>query len=102
MIYLLLIVPHLLLMAGLLAFAYQSSRWLGGDGHDEGEGGNGGGPPTPPRAPEPAPSGNGLPMRDAAAPRRRLRVGERLADLHPRRPRRAHDRQDPQRAPTRT
>lgn len=89
MIYLLLILPHVVLIAGLLAFAYCSKGTAVAEG-DDGRSYGYGTDDAPPRAPGPVPSGGGLPLTDASPPPRRLRVGERLADLHPRHRRRAH------------
>ncbi len=89
MIYLLLIVPHIALIAGLLAFAYYSHRAVVNEDDDGGSYGYRIEQP-PPRPPQPLPSGGGLPLSDSTAPRRRLRAGERLLDLHPGRLRRGH------------
>jgi len=98
MIYLLLIVPHLLALGGLLMFAIRTGATAPGE---DGYGDHGGGGDWPPRRPGPPPGPNGLPLDGAVAPRRRLRVGERLAELHPRRGRRDHDvPRTPRRAPT--
>jgi hypothetical protein len=99
MIYLLLIVPHIAMIAGLLAFAYYSHRATLNEDDDGGTYGTGA--EEPPRAPQPLPSGGDLPLSDSTAPRRRLRVGERLFDLHPRRLRREHAPAHPQRKPVR-
>jgi hypothetical protein len=97
MFYLLLALPHVVGMAALLAIAYRTSS---GGSADEGDGGidDGGGRGDPPPEPTPRPSGGGLPLEHADPPRRRLRVGERLAELYPRRLRRDHA-PAPQRAP---
>jgi hypothetical protein len=94
--YLLLIVPHLLALTGLFAWAARVQP--GGvsdmevDGSDGGGGGGGGGGPEPPLDPAPVKPSDGLPViGDAVAPARRLRVGERLADRHHPIPRRDHE-----------
>jgi hypothetical protein len=99
MFYLLLALPHIAGLAALLAIAYRTDA---GGSPEEGDGGHDGGDGRrdPPRGPVPPPSGGGVPLPDAGAPRRRLLVGERLAELYPRRLRRdQHPR--PQRQPTR-
>jgi hypothetical protein len=100
MFYLLLIVPHVLALGGLFAIAFRTSA--GGSGDDE-KGGPGGPPtdPPPPRAPQPVPSGGGLPLEHADHPRHRLPPGERLAEQYPRPVRREHEPPEPRRAPTR-
>ena len=93
MFYLLLIIPHVLGIAGLLAFAYWTGAAETGDDdqgpgdwyHDDG----------PPRAPEPRAPLGGLPLPHAVAPPRRLPVGGRLAELHPRPPRREREPERP-------
>ncbi|MGO9754914.1 MAG: hypothetical protein ACLP22_26240 [Solirubrobacteraceae bacterium] len=89
MIYVLLILPHIAMIAGLLAFAYYSHHAVV---HDDDDGSTYGsrGEESPPRAPQPVPSCGGLPLSESAPPRRRLRVGERLSELYPRRLRREH------------
>ncbi len=89
MIYLLLILPHIAMIAGLLAFAYYSHRTVVGEGDDGGSYGYRTDAPAP-RSPKPVPSGGGLPLADSASPRRRLRGGERLSEIYPRRLRRQH------------
>lgn len=92
MFYLLLIVPHLLALAGLFAWAARVEPGGVSDEEIEGSDGRGGGGPEPPLEPEPVKPSGGLPLiGDAVAPPRRLRVGERLADLHPPPPRRDHE-----------
>ena len=100
MFYLLLIIPHLTAISGLLFFAYRSGA---GDTGEERPGGSGGSPvQVPPRGPRPGPSGTGPPLPDATAPRRRMRVGGRLSELHPGRLRREHAPSAPERTPSRT
>jgi hypothetical protein len=97
--YLLLIVPHLLALGGLFAFAAMVNP---GRGTEEGaDGSDGGGGLEPPLDPAPVPPSGGLPLDRAELPARRLRVGENLADLHPPRPRRDHEA-DPPRIPVRS
>jgi hypothetical protein len=97
MFYILLIIPHLLIMTGLLALAYYAKTpgseepyWRPDVGYDD----------PPPAGPQPGSGPGGLPLPDANAPRRRLRVGERLADLYPRRLRRGHVPRQPDRVPS--
>jgi hypothetical protein len=91
MFYLLLILPHVLAIGGLLAFALCSSSGACTDRADEGtDGGGGGGQRRPPTAPQPAPPRGGLPLGDAQPPWRRLRVGEQLSELY--QPSRRRDR----------
>jgi hypothetical protein len=95
MFYALLILPHLLALVGLAVFAYRTGA---AEPCDDDYGGWGGsGRDQPPRGPEPPPPFRGLPLGGATAPRRRLRVGERLSELYPRRSRRAHGREQPAR-----
>ena len=97
--YLLLIVPHILALGGLFAFAWQTLDGQAGadDDADFGSGGGGGSPV--PAGPRPdAPSG-GLPLPGAEAPRRRLRVGEQLVELYPPVPRRGGEPREPAREP---
>jgi hypothetical protein len=100
MIYLLLIIPHILALGGLLAFACHADEAIpregGYGGADGGDGGH-----QPPRAPQPEPSRGGLPLSYSTPPRRRLHAGEQLSELHPRPLRREHEPQHPQRAPAR-
>jgi hypothetical protein len=90
MFYALLVIPHLLVLGALLWVAYRSS----GRGQDEGENGasdDGGGLRRPPLRPGPLPrGGDGMPLPVCDLPARRLRAGERLADLHPLPARRQH------------
>jgi hypothetical protein len=87
--YLLLIIPHLLALGGLFAFAAMVKP---GREDEEGiDGTDGGGGLEPPSDPAPVPPRGGLPLDRAELPPRRLRVGETLADLHPPRPRRDHE-----------
>jgi hypothetical protein len=90
MIYVLLIVPHVLAISGLLAFACWSMI-----GDDAGLDGDQGG--QPPSLPEPRPPLTGPPLPNASSPRRRIHVGERLSEVHPQRPRRVHDPPQPTR-----
>jgi hypothetical protein len=103
MFYLLLALPHVLGLAALFAFAYYSNVSSNPDPADASDGGQGGddGNQRPPSAPRPGPSGGLLPLPEAAAPSRRLPVGGRLSDLHPRRLRRQHEPAQPQRSPAR-
>jgi hypothetical protein len=100
MFYLLLIFPHVLAIGGLLTFALCSAAGGASGEPEEGSDGGGGGLRTPPSEPQSPPSGGGLPLGDAEPPRRRLRVGEQLSELHHPPARREHER-DPQR-PSRT
>jgi hypothetical protein len=98
MIYLLLIIPHLVAIAGLLAYALRSSPL------DEGQESQGGpfrpdGEPTPPSPPQPTPSRGSPPLPREVAPRRRIRGAERHSNLHPRRPRPEHPTRQPNPAP---
>lgn len=101
MFYLLLILPHLLGIIGLIAWAARVEPNHGpSDGGAEGSDGGGGGGLEPPLDPQPVGPSGDLPLDgDASQPARRLRVHERLADLHPPRPRRDHE---PDPAPSRT
>jgi hypothetical protein len=97
--YLLLIVPHIVALGGLFAFAAQT-RDGQGSAEDDGEAGGGGdGGTLVPRDPKARPPGGGLPLADGRPPRRRLRVGERLAELYPRRLRRGDERHPPRPLP---
>lgn len=92
--YLLLILPHLLALAGLFAFAAVVKPGRGdAEGADGTDGGDGG--LEPPLDPAPISPSGGLPLVQTEAPPRRLRVGETLADLHPARPRRDHEPDSP-------
>jgi hypothetical protein len=93
MFYALLILPHLLALIGLALFAYWSSAAEPGDDDQGGWPGRPG--EDPPPGPEPGPGLAGPPLVGAAPPRRRLRVGERLSELHPRRSRREREPQQP-------
>jgi hypothetical protein len=100
MFYLLLIIPHLLAILGLAWYAYRtgfreddSAEF--GDGSDDGSGG------VRPPPPHPVSPRGGPPLPDAVPPRRRIRVGERLSDLHPSPPRRDTEPVDPRREPSR-
>ena len=84
MFYLLLIVPHLLALAGLFAWAARVEPGGVSDEEVEGSDGRGGGGPEPPLEPEPVKPSGGLPLIGDA-------VAERLADLHPPTPRRDHE-----------
>jgi hypothetical protein len=96
----LLIVPHLLALAGLLAYAYRamvtepSGDDYGGRDGDQGD--------QTPREPESGPPLTGPPLPNASSPPRRLHVGERLSELHPRRLRREHDPEQPTRPRVKT
>lgn len=96
--YVLLIIPHVLAIAGLIGFAFRITEdGPSEEGFEETEGGDGGSPvPTPPSRPQ-----GGLPLPEAIPPSRRLRAGEHLADLHPRPARREHEPEPPRRAPIR-
>ncbi len=92
MFYLLLILPHVLALAALLTLAAcTAAGGCGGQVADAEEGTDDGGglrpPPVPPRPLRPR---GGLPLPLSGTPRRRLRVGERLRELHPARVRRGH------------
>jgi hypothetical protein len=93
MFYLLLILPHLLALVGLAAFAYYSSACEPSQDSPGGWDHRGGEPPPP--EPDRGPSLGGPPLDDATLPRRRMRVGERLSELYPGAPRRAHDPNQP-------
>ena len=100
MFYVLLVMPHLVAMVGLAVFAYRygaADRTDDDFGFDDGTGGER--PPggQPPGGPEPDPPLGPLPLDAAGPPARRLRVGERLAELHPRPSRREHAPQQPAR-----
>jgi hypothetical protein len=98
MTYVLIALPHLVGLVALLAWAFSTGARGGREEPEEGFGG-GGGLRMPPRMPQPVRPRGGLPLADAAAPPRRLRVGQRLGDLYPARARRSsHPR--PDRAPT--
>jgi hypothetical protein len=99
MFYLLLIIPHVVALGGLFAFAFYTNTDTPGDEQEDGGDGRDGGQQLP-RTPPPAPSGGGLPLSQSSPPRRRLRVGESLAELHPRPPRRDRDPRRPSRTPT--
>jgi hypothetical protein len=93
MFYVLLILPHLLAIAGLLAYALHSAPVdAGEDGYAGPNGGS-----QPPLDPSPPPPVDYPLVSDAASPRRRLRVGERLSDQHARPPRREHPIHEPTR-----
>jgi hypothetical protein len=96
MIYLALIVPHVLAIFGLLAYAYRSGA---GEDPDEAFGGSDGffEPSAPPPPPTPSPAMAPLPLPDASPPRRRIRVGGRLSESYPQRPRRTHAPAQPSR-----
>jgi hypothetical protein len=98
MFYLLLIIPHVLALGGLFAYAFYSNVGEAGDDEEWGYGGDDGGQQPPP-APDAGPGGGDLPLPKSSPPRRRLVVGEQLADLHPRPARREHDPVEPQRSP---
>jgi hypothetical protein len=100
MIYVLLIVPHLLALGGLLAFACRSM--MAEAGEDDYGWGEDNQDDQPPLAPEPLAPLTGPPLPHASSPRRRMRVGERLSELHSRRPRREHDPPQPTRPPVKT
>ena len=71
--YLLLIIPHLLALGGLFAFA---ARVDPGGAHEEGmDGPDGGGGTEPPFEPAPVSPTGGLPLDVTDFPPRRLRVG---------------------------
>ncbi len=92
--YLLLTLPHLFALCALLIWAVRvGPGGLTGGAEEESDGGGGQQPPNEPRPERPS---GGLPLDGGPPPARRLRVGERLADLHPPVPRRDHE---PARAP---
>lgn len=103
MLYLLLIIPHLLAFAGLLWFGCRSG-FADDESEDLRDGWNDGPSESPPPEPRPGPSFGGPPLPDAAPPRRRVHVGERLAALYPPPPRREIEPADPvpARTPSRT
>lgn len=98
MFYLLLIVPHTVALCGLAFYAYKSQVRPVSDDPSSGPGWDDG-DAAPPRMPRPGPSAGGLPLPGATPPHRRLRVGERLAELYPRRRRRDHAPQPSPRTP---
>jgi hypothetical protein len=87
--YLLLVVPHVVALGGLFAWAARVDPC--GVGEDGVDGTDGGGGLEPPRKPRPLGPSGGLPLDSGEPPARRLRVGERLADLHPPPSRRDHN-----------
>ena len=91
MLYVLLIIPHLVAVAGLLAYALQSAPIDAGedDGPESGS--------KPPLGPSPRPPVDHMLLPEAVAPRRRMRGGERLSDLHPPRSRRERPVHQPSR-----
>lgn len=97
--YLLLIVPHILALGGLFAFAWQTLDGQGSADDDTDLGGGGGGGLPAPSRPRSQPPGGGLPLPGAGQPRRRLRVGEQLADLYPGPARRGVEPREPARPP---
>jgi hypothetical protein len=99
MLYLLLIIPHLVAFVALLWFGCRSG-FVDDEREDFRDGWDDGPSDAPPSAPRPGPSYGGPPLPDASPPRRRVRVGERLAELYPRRPRREVEPVGP--APERT
>jgi hypothetical protein len=99
--YLLLIIPHLLALGGLFAFAAMVKPGRGDEAGADGSDGGGGGGLEPPLGPAPVRPSGGLPLEQTELPARRLRVGENLADLHPARPRRDHE-PEPARRPVRS
>jgi hypothetical protein len=103
MFYLLLALPHVLGLCALLWIAYRSGprAMVAADPPEGGSSSDGWGGQPPPRSPQPLPPGGGLPLGTADPPRRRLRVGEQLADLHPVPVRREHPQPLPTRAPQR-
>lgn len=102
MFYLLLALPHILVLCGLMVFAFRSQVGAQSDEEDEPGGADGGGGGQHiPRAPRPAPGGGGLPLEHCEAPWRRLNPGERLAEMYPGRSRRDHIPVRPQRTPLR-
>jgi hypothetical protein len=89
MFYVLMVIPHLVALAGLLAYALRSAPLEADeDGYGESRGPEGG--PEAPVDPSPGPPSDYPLLSDGATPRRRVRGGERLSDLHPRRARREH------------
>jgi hypothetical protein len=97
--YLLLALPHVLGICALLWIAARAGTNSVATGEAPEGGADGGGGQQPPHTPQPLPPDGGLPLSDAGQPRRRLRVGERLAELYPRRLRRQHEPAPPQRTP---
>lgn len=93
--YLLLIIPHVLALGGLFAIAMQTRDGQSGGEEDHGLGGGGGGGTPTPEGPRTQPPRGGMPLPGGGPPSRRLRVGETLAELYPRRLRRGHDRPVP-------
>lgn len=94
--YLLLVIPHVLALGGLFAWA---ARVNPGGADDGAEGSDGGGGLETPLDPQPVRPSGGLPLEGGEPPARRLRVGERLADLHPLPPRRDHEPEPSPRVP---
>ena len=91
--YLLLAIPHIAALGGLFIWAARVEPCSPSDEHFGGSEGGDGGSGTP-LGPNPVQPSGGLPLDGSEPPARRLRVGERLADLHPPVPRR-----DPEHAP---
>jgi hypothetical protein len=98
MFYLLLILPHLLAVVGLLAWALRTAA-NSSDGEAEGLSDGGGGLGVPPPEPRPVTPNGGLPLDGSNPPRRRLRAGERLSELHPMPARRDREPHRPERVP---
>lgn len=99
MFYLLLALPHIVVLGGLMVFAFRSQVGVSTDEDDEPGGSDGGGGQHVPRGPRPDPGGGGLPLERCDTPTRRLNPGERLTELYPGRSRRDHNPPRPQRAP---
>jgi hypothetical protein len=98
MIYLLLIIPHLVAIAGLLAYAVRSSPFEESNESQDGSFGQDGKPP-PPSTPPPTPSPGFPGVPREVSPRRRIRDARRHSKLHARRPRREHPTRRPNPAP---
>jgi hypothetical protein len=96
MFYVLMVIPHLVAIAGLLVYAFRSAPVDGGeDDYGEFRGPEGG--PKAPVDPSPEPPVDFPVLTHVAAPHRRMRGGKRLSDLHPRRTRREHPARTPSR-----
>ena len=97
MFYLLLIIPHLVAIAGLLAYALRASPFDESEESQGGSSGSGGRPPLP--SPPPATPSGSSPRVPREVSRRRIRDAEPHSKLHPRRARREHPTRQPNPAP---
>ena len=87
-----------LAVVGLLAWALRTAA-NSSDGEAEGLSDGGGGLGVPPPEPRPVTPNGGLPLDGSNPPRRRLRAGERLSELHPMPARRDREPHRPERVP---